>query len=106
LDVQEATGKVARHSYVIAKQNLVGHTVHRTGLGFFEMNKQQINYVVEVSADTKQADFKYLYPMILSGDNGHCFYTVLLKPTPETVASFKKNLEKGLVAKQTDLMAK
>jgi hypothetical protein len=105
LDVKELTGKVVNHNYSIAKQSVLGHTVHRTGLGFFEVDNQKINYIVEISADTEQADFKYLYPIILSGDNGHCYYTALLKPSDATIAAFKKNLDKGLVSKKTDLMS-
>jgi hypothetical protein len=106
LEVQESTGKVVRHSYGIARQSSLEHTVHRTGLGLFEVNKEQIHYVIEVSADTQQADFKYLYPIILSGDNGHCYYTALVKPSAETVAAFKKNMVRGLVTKKTDLTSK
>lgn len=95
-----------KHRYIIVEQNVKTGVVDRTGIGRFDINNQAISYVIKIGADTHQANFNYLYPMILAGDNAHCFYTALLKPSAETVEAFKKNIHNGLAAQGADLPAK
>jgi hypothetical protein len=106
LQVSDLAGALAKHHFIIVEQNVTDHSVNRTGIGRFMLNKQSIDYVIKASGDINQANFKYLYPVIFSGDNGHCFYTAILQPSAETIASFKKNIAQGLVANKTDLPIK
>lgn len=104
-NVTEKNNKVTHHQYALVDQVIDAHSVTRTGIGQFDLNQQTITYVVKVTGDIQQTDFKYIYPLILSADRGHCFYTALLKPDLKTVASFKKNIQNGLAAKGLDLSA-
>jgi hypothetical protein len=99
----DTTGTLKNHSYTIVKQDVKDNVVNRVGMGSFEIDNSKVNYIIEISADAGQKNYKYLYPVIFSSKNGHCYYTALVQPDANTVAAFKKNIEAGVVAKSTDL---
>lgn len=95
--VKDLAGKLVDHNYSIVKQKVKGHLVNRIGMGSFTINNKQINYVIEIAGNTDQKNYDYLYPMILSSDNGRCTYTGVVKPNPETITLLKKNIIDGHV---------
>ncbi len=101
--IGDGNGKTTNHTYKILKQEIKNNTVNRVGAGSFEIANKKIEYIIEIAADLNKKDFKYAYPMILSGENAHCFYTALLNPSADTVKSFQKNIQSGLAEKGSDL---
>ena len=100
--VTDNTGQLTSHNYSILQQEVNGPYVHRVGAGSFMLNQQKVDYVIDISADTSQPNFKYSYPAIFSTDNAHCTYVGLVEPDGQSVQDFKKNIDSGLVAKQAD----
>jgi hypothetical protein len=88
--VKETTGALINHSYTIAKQTVNNNTLNRVGLGSFEINGKEVDYVVAVSANANKANFKYFYPIIFAGEEAQCYYTALIKPDRKTIEVLKK----------------
>jgi hypothetical protein len=102
-EAKDLAGKSSDHSYSIIKEDIKDNVVNRVSVGSFMLDKHKINYVVEISADISQKNFKYHYPIILDSESGHCYYTALVKPDAKTVAQFKNNIQNRSVAKGADL---
>jgi len=102
-NLNDAAGKVQNHSYSIIEQKVSGHVASRIGMGNFVLDQKPIQYVLVIAGDADQQNFKYLYPVILSSDNSHCYFTGLLKPDSKTSETFKASIEQGAVSKKTDL---
>lgn len=101
--VTDPSNQITSHNYSILKQDIRGTVVHRIGTGTFMLNQQLVDYVIDVSADTSDSHFHYIYPIILLSDNAHCYYTGLIHPDATTVSTFKQNIAAGAVAQKTDL---
>jgi hypothetical protein len=102
--VEDLSGQIKHHSHTTIQQREVGHKVIRVGIGAFEYNHQMIDYVISVSANADNPKQKHLYPVILSSDDGQCYYTGLVEASAETGAAFKKKIHSGEVHKQIDLV--
>jgi hypothetical protein len=100
---QDASGQVTNHTHTTVKQTVNGNLVHTVGMGTFELNKEKIDYVLEVSANLDNPDHRYLYPIILASDSARCYFTALVKPSEETIAAFKQSIRSGAVKKGTNL---
>lgn len=101
--VQHLGGQLVNHTHTTMKQSVNGNLVHRVGMGTFELNGEKIDYVMEIGADLDNPDHQYLYPTILASDNARCYCTALVKPDEATVTAFKKSIQSGAVAQNTDL---
>ena len=103
-DVKDMSNRIANHSYQIVKQEINGNMVNRVGMGTFELNHHRLEYMLAISADLDRKNYKYTYPIVISGENAHCFYTAMLQPSNETIAAFKKSIQAGAVNKSVDLV--
>lgn len=101
--VQDANNKLTKHSYAIVKQDADNNIVNRVGMGSFEVKGNKFDYVVEISGDVKHDNHKYHYPIILSSEAGHCYFTGLVRPSAGTVATFKKSIQTGHASEGSDL---
>ena len=101
---EDLSGQIKHHSHTTIQQHETGHKVTRVGMGSFEYNHEMVDYVMSISANSDNPKYKYIYPVILSSDNGQCYYTGLVEASTETAAAFKKNIESGDVHKQVDLV--
>ena len=104
-DVKHADEEIMNHSYKIIQQNITETSVSRIGSGSFDLDNNKLDYVLQISADLKQTNYKYTYPMIISSEKMHCVYTALLVPDQQTVAAFKKNIQNGNLNNGADLTA-
>ena len=95
--------QVQNHSYQIVQQEVYGTMVTRVGVGHFMLGTAPINYVISISGDTANPKFQYRYPLILSSNEGHCYFTALLQPDAPTAAKFQSSINSGAVQAQTDL---
>lgn len=102
-NLTDQSGQLQNHTYTIVQQKVSGSVVNRVGLGNFTLGNQKINYVIDIAGDTSKSNFKYLYPIIFSGDNAHCYFTALVRPDAVTAQTFKKNIQSGSVSSETDL---
>ena len=101
--VSELNSTAQDHSYKMVDESINGTVVTRVGMGTFTLQNQPIQYVLSIAADTAQANFKPLYPVILSSHQAHCYFTALLKPDAATQKAFKQKLQAGAVANSKDL---
>jgi hypothetical protein len=101
--VLDEQGKQAHHTYKILKQDVKNNMVNRIGMGSFELDGKKVEYVIDIAADLNKKDFKYAYPMILSSENAHCYYTALLTPSKETAKAFQQHIQSGAAQKGSDL---
>jgi hypothetical protein len=110
--VSDANAQLVSHEFTIVKQEVSadGSQISRVGMGSFSLNQHQnsyqVDYVIDVNADVNQANFKYIYPMLLSGVQGHCEYVALIQPDAKTIAALKNNLKAGQVSQKIDLNSK
>ena len=102
-DVTDNKNQLQDHEYSIAQQNTSGQSVSRVILGHFMLKDRRIDYVMDLAGDASQANFKYRYPIILSSNSAHCFFTALVKPDAATQAAFKATIVSGDVAAKTDM---
>ena len=102
-DVTDNKNQLQGHDYSIAQQNTSGQAVSRVILGHFMLKDHRIDYVLDIAGDASQANFKYRYPIILSSNSAHCFFTAMVKPDAATQAAFKATIASGDVAAQTDM---
>lgn len=111
LAVNDGGAELMSHEFTVVDQKVSadGSQIHRVGMGSFTLTQGQttypVDYVINIDADTKQANFDYRYPMLLSGVGGHCEYVAVIQPDKETVESFKQHIKTGHVAKKMDLTA-
>ena len=105
-NVKDVTGQLTNHSYAIMQQTVVNGVVNRVSMGTTSVSKVSVNYVVAISGDVNQPNFNYAYPAILTTNEGHCSYFAVVKPSVDTVAAFKQNIQAGAVAQSTDLSGK
>lgn len=103
-EVQDSQDQLMNHHYSIVSQTIEGSYVHRVGSGSFMLQGNEFHYVVDISADTANAQFKYSYPVLISADKGECGFVGVIEPDTDTVSSFKSNLTTGVVAKKKDLL--
>lgn len=100
---EHLSGPITDHTHTVIKQKISGTSIRRVGMGSFKIGETGYDYVMEVAADTANADHHYLYPVILSSSDADCYYTALLDPSDETVAAFKAHVASGAAAEETDL---
>ncbi|MDP1574601.1 MAG: hypothetical protein Q8L78_06700 [Coxiellaceae bacterium] len=101
--VTDLKGVMQNSTFKILKEHVSAQSINRVGMGSFELNKQKIDYVIQVGVDLSKSTKDYLYPVILSGDTHLCYYSALLKPSEETTTAFKKNIQAGTVNNGNDL---
>lgn len=101
--VTHADEAVVNHSYKIVQQNTTESSISRVGIGTMDLNNQTLAYVLQITADLKQKDFKFNYPMIITNEKNNCIYTAILVPDSKTIATFKKHIEKGNLDNGADL---
>ena len=94
-NVSDQNNKIINHTYKIIKQSNTDNTINRLGMGSFELDNGKWNYVLQISADAKKPDEKFVYPIIISNEQAHCVYTGELIPDHATVAAFRKNIQSG-----------
>lgn len=102
-DVKNNDNQIMNHSYKIVRQTSSETMVNRTGIGSFELDHNKMDYVLQISVDTKHDDHHYAYPMIISDEQSHCVFTGLLKPDQKTLSMFKKNIHDKKLEKGQDL---
>ncbi|NCX94367.1 MAG: hypothetical protein EBX40_06805 [Gammaproteobacteria bacterium] len=101
--VQDQNQQLTGHEYSVVKQEKLDGTLHRLGTGMLTLRQYTLKYDIDIAADPAQANFQYLYPIIISGENAHCYYTALLQPSTETSAAFKHHVQSGHADQKVDL---
>ena len=90
-------------TFTILKEESKPHKINRIGTGSFELNQEKIDYVIQVGVHLNETMTPYEYPMILSANKHFCYYSAILKPSDDTTARFKNNIQKGRVKNGADL---
>jgi len=101
--VKHSEETLLNHTHAIVKQNSATETVYRVGVGEFEIEGKKVDYVITTSTDIKHPSYKHLYPLILSADNAHCYFTALIQPSADTTEDFIKDVKAGEAQKGADL---
>ncbi|EKD73058.1 MAG: hypothetical protein ACD_45C00473G0012 [uncultured bacterium] len=101
--VQDKNNQLTKHNLVIVKQKADQNMINRIVMGALEVNHKKVDYVVEVAGDLNNKSHRYVYPIILAGENARCFFTALVKPDQTTIETFKKNIQAGNVTDGKDL---
>lgn len=103
---KDLSGRMSHHTHTTIKQNAKSNVINRIGMGSFKYKNENIDYVITISGNLDHEDHQYLYPVIFASHDAHCYYTALVKPSQETVESFKQHIRSGKAARGADLSQK
>lgn len=102
-DVKHQNNKLINHTYKVIQQTTTDTAVNRIGMGTFELDNNKMDYVLQVSVDSKHGNHQYAYPIIISNEKSHCVFTGLLKPDQKTLTAFMRNIREGKLENGKDL---
>lgn len=102
-EAKHQDNQLMNHNYKIIQQAVSDNAITRFGMGTFELDNKKMDYVITITADLKNPKMSYTYPMIIAHHASHCVFTAALKPDKNTIAAFKKNIEKKNLENGADL---